>query len=126
MALKNGAPSTMSRQFPSSAAASLVLPRSVTKSVYRNDIGRRGLLTLLVSTATVPEVADPKKALLQEYLKRSKENKAKNDKERLDDYYKRNYKDYFEFIEGSVKDKKEELLSESEKDILKWLKKNRK
>ncbi|KAJ8512564.1 hypothetical protein OPV22_002998 [Ensete ventricosum] len=126
MALKVGALSTVNRQFPSSAAASLVLPRSVTKSVYRNDIGRRGLLTLLISTATVPEVADPKKALLQEYLKRSKENKAKNDKERLDDYYRRNYKDYFEFIEGSVKDKTEELLSESEKDILKWLQKNRK
>ncbi|CAL9757120.1 unnamed protein product [Musa acuminata subsp. burmannicoides] len=126
MALKIGALSTMNRQFPSSAAASLVLPRPVTKSAYRNDIGRRGLLTLLISTATVPEATDPKKALLQEYLKRSKENKAKNDKERLDDYYKRNYKDYFEFIEGSLKDKNEELLSESEKDIIKWLQKNRK
>ncbi|RRT64342.1 hypothetical protein B296_00006560 [Ensete ventricosum] len=128
MALKVGALSTVNRQFPSSAAASLVLPRSVTKSVYRNDIGRRGLLTLLISTATVPEVADPKKALLQGithaclYLSIM----LSLIHCRLDDYYRRNYKDYFEFIEGSVKDKTEELLSESEKDILKWLQKNRK
>ncbi|RWW53011.1 hypothetical protein BHE74_00040539 [Ensete ventricosum] len=124
MALKVGALSTVNRQFPSSAAASLVLPRSVTKSVYRNDIGRRGLLTLLISTATVPEVADPKKALLQEIYELGVDGFPLS--QRLDDNYRRNYKDYFEFIEGSVKDKTEELLSESEKDILKWLQKNRK
>lgn len=45
--------------------------------------------------------------------------------QRLDDYYRRNYKDYFELIEGTVKDKQEELLSESEKEIREWLKKNK-
>ncbi|XP_008790241.1 uncharacterized protein LOC103707504 [Phoenix dactylifera] len=87
---------------------------------------RRSLLPLLVSTATLPQGNDSKKDLLQEYLKRSKENKARNDKERLDDYYKRNYKDYFELIEGSARDKKEELLSESERGIRAWLEKNKK
>ncbi|XP_072989371.1 uncharacterized protein [Typha latifolia] len=90
-----------------------------------NEIGRRCLVPLLISTAAIPEVSESKKALLQEYLKRSKENKERNDKERLDDFYKRNYKDYFGFIEGSAKDKKEELLSESEKGILEWLRKNK-
>lgn len=46
--------------------------------------------------------------------------------QRLDDYYKRNYKDYFELIEGSVRGKKDELLSESDKGIREWLEKNKK
>lgn len=96
-----------------------------------NVAGRRGLVSfiLLSTTATlmVPTTSeDSKSALLQEYLRRSKENKGKNDKERLDDYYKRNYKDYFEFVEGSDQGKSEEELSESEKGIREWLRKNRK
>lgn len=92
--------------------------------------------------------------LVSEYLKKSEENKTKNDKEvrkteftktlfisifflmiflsmlaefkqRLDSYYKRNYKDYFEFVEGSTKGKTEAELSESEKRILEWLKANK-
>ncbi|XP_010556016.1 PREDICTED: uncharacterized protein LOC104825387 [Tarenaya hassleriana] len=63
--------------------------------------------------------------LLQKYLKKSDENKAKNDKERLESYYKRNYKDYFEFVEGSIKGKREEELTQSEKSILDWLKSNK-
>jgi hypothetical protein len=43
--------------------------------------------------------------------------------QRLESYYKRNYKDYFEFVEGTLKEKKE--LSESEKGILDWLQKNK-
>lgn len=43
--------------------------------------------------------------------------------QRLDNYYKRNYKDYFEFVEGSLSRKEE--LSESEKGILEWLQKNK-
>lgn len=58
-----------------------------------------------------------------EYLKKSQENKEKNDKERLENYYKRNYKDYFGALEGSLKQKKE--LTETEKGILEWLEKNK-
>ncbi|XP_047092369.1 uncharacterized protein LOC124704178 isoform X3 [Lolium rigidum] len=86
---------------------------------------RRGLLTLLASAAAIPEASESRKALLQDYVKRSKENKEKNDKERLDDFYKRNYKDYFGFMENSVREKKEEELTESEKGILAWLDKNK-
>ena len=44
--------------------------------------------------------------------------------QRLDSYYKRNYKDYFEFVEGSLKGK-EGPLTESEKGILDWLRRNK-
>ncbi|KAM0926156.1 hypothetical protein ACQ4PT_003733 [Festuca glaucescens] len=91
----------------------------------RNGVGRRSLLTLLASAAVIPEASESRKALLQDYVKRSKENKEKNDKERLDDFYKRNYKDYFGFMENSVREKKEEELTESEKGILAWLDKNK-
>nr|CAD1837304.1 unnamed protein product [Ananas comosus var. bracteatus] len=128
MALPQGAPSPLNK--PSSASSSStgaifnILPQ--TKSVQLNEIGRRCILPMLVFATALPDVNESKKALLQEYLKRSKENKEKNDKQRLEDYYKRNYKDYFGLIEGSVKGKKEELLSETEKGILEWLEKNRK
>ncbi|KAL5706712.1 hypothetical protein ACHQM5_024845 [Ranunculus cassubicifolius] len=89
------------------------------------ELGRRGLLlsVMFASASTLPAQAeDSKTALLQKYLKKSEENKVKNDKERLDDFYKRNYKDYFEFIQGGLEGKKEEQLTEAEKDILNWLK----
>lgn len=73
----------------------------------RNGVGRRCLLTLLTSTAAIPGGSESRKALLQEYLKKSKENKEKNDKERLDGYNKRNYRDYFGLIEGQVREKTE-------------------
>jgi hypothetical protein len=45
--------------------------------------------------------------------------------QRRDEVYKRNYKDYFGFMEGPVREKKEEDLTESEKGILAWLDKNK-
>ncbi|XP_075484781.1 uncharacterized protein LOC142525531 [Primulina tabacum] len=80
--------------------------------------GRRDLL--LLSTALVSQSHTD---LLNKYLKKSQENKAKNDKERLDSYYKRNYRDYFSLLEGELRQKKD--LSESEKGILEWLDANK-
>lgn len=45
--------------------------------------------------------------------------------QRLDSYYRRNYKDYFELVEGSNQGKQDELLTESEKEIRRWLEKNK-
>ncbi|CAD6206526.1 unnamed protein product [Miscanthus lutarioriparius] len=101
------------------------LHQAVVTSAQRNGVSRRCLLTLLTSTAAIPGGSESRKALLQEYLKKSEENKEKNDKERLDDYYKRNYKDYFGLIEGPAREKKEEERTESEKRILEWLDKNK-
>ncbi|XP_071707636.1 uncharacterized protein [Rutidosis leptorrhynchoides] len=94
-----------------------------TKKVTETDgefgEGRRALLlSTIVAAAT-----DSKTQLLQKYLKKSEDNKIKNDKERLDSYYKRNYKDYFAFEEGTLRQKKE--LTEAEKGILDWLEANK-
>ncbi|KAM7264693.1 hypothetical protein ACFE04_002376 [Oxalis oulophora] len=94
-------------------------------SPSNNNFGRRNLL--LLSTAVVtsaPQVIDSQTELLKKYLKKSEENKAKNDKERTDSYYKRNYKDYFMSIEGSIRAKNADQLSETDKAILDWLQKN--
>ncbi|KAF3320456.1 Photosystem I reaction centre subunit N (PSAN or PSI-N) [Carex littledalei] len=109
----------------STQVANSKLKPIVNKSSERVEFSRRIVLPLLISVAAVPDASESQKALLQEYLKRSKENKAKYDKERLDSYNKRNYKDYFEFIEGSIKDKDKDQLTESEKGILEWLRKNK-
>uniref|UniRef100_A0A1J3DRM1 Photosystem I reaction center subunit N, chloroplastic n=2 Tax=Noccaea caerulescens TaxID=107243 RepID=A0A1J3DRM1_NOCCA len=87
------------------------------------DLGRRNLL--FSSSSFLAAALTTSDQLLQKYLKKTEENKTKNDKERLDSYYKRNYKDYFEFVEGSIKGKTEAELSESEKRILEWLKSNK-
>ncbi|CAM6126614.1 unnamed protein product [Calypogeia fissa] len=72
-----------------------------------------------------PTVEPPKaKTLTERLLERSKANKAKYDQERLDAYYRRNFKDYFEFLKGSILNKDQEKLTETEKGILSWLEKN--
>ncbi|CAE5959791.1 unnamed protein product [Arabidopsis arenosa] len=72
------------------------------------DLGRRNIL--FSSTSFIATALTSSDQLLQKYLKKTEENKAKNDKERLDSFYKRNYKDYFEFVEGSIKGKTEAEL----------------
>ncbi|CAK9315708.1 unnamed protein product [Citrullus colocynthis] len=102
-------------------------PRTATATATAGSAnGRRGLLlSAIAAVAAAPEEAmDSRTELLKSgYLKKSEENKEKNEKERLESYYKRNYKDYFEFVEGSVKNKNE--LSEAEKGIIEWLKRNK-
>ncbi|KAL4036586.1 hypothetical protein IC575_000144 [Cucumis melo] len=99
--------------------------RNKATATVSSPIGRRDLLLSTVAPAAAAAAAvDSRTELLKSgYLKKSEENKEKNDKERLESYYKRNYKDYFEFVEGSVKNKNE--LSEAEKGIVEWLKRNK-
>ncbi|KAL3677927.1 hypothetical protein R1sor_020883 [Riccia sorocarpa] len=89
--------------------------------------GASGLINSSVGTSEGPAPDAPAEgnALIRKLLERSKANKEKNDKARLDDYYRRNFKEYFEFIEGTVQRKKPEDLTEAERGIIEWLKKNR-
>ncbi|KNA17257.1 hypothetical protein SOVF_081670 [Spinacia oleracea] len=103
--------------------------KTVTRNVTSDISGRRRLLisstaASLLAVATT-EANDSQTALLQKYLKKSEENKEKNDKARMDDYYKRNYKDYFGFVEGPLRSKDKDQLSDSERGILEWLDKNK-
>ncbi|XWS54667.1 hypothetical protein CRYUN_Cryun10bG0108100 [Craigia yunnanensis] len=99
-------------------------------------LGRKGLILSAVASPPQlndsrtellksPQLNDSRTELLKKYLKKSEENKAKNDKERMENYYKRNCKDYFEFVEGTVKRKSKQQLTEAEKGILDWLKANK-
>ncbi|PNX96611.1 hypothetical protein L195_g019821 [Trifolium pratense] len=94
-----------------------------TLSSTNVGFGRRALVLSTVVAAT--QDPESRTLLLQKYLKKTEENKEKNDKERVDSYYKRNYKDYFEFIEGSLRAKEDGKLSEAEKGILDWLEANK-
>ncbi|KAI9180433.1 hypothetical protein LWI28_004763 [Acer negundo] len=62
------------------------------------DFGRRGLLLSTALAAAPPQLSDSANQLLKKYLKKSEANKEKNDKERLESYYNRNYRDYFEYM----------------------------
>ncbi|KAL7109115.1 hypothetical protein ACP275_06G155300 [Erythranthe tilingii] len=107
------------------AAAANNINRKETKNraISNNKGGGRRELLLSSTFTTTAIVLDSQTQLLNKYLKKSEENKAKNDKERMDSYYKRNYKDYFQLLEGDLRQKKD--LTESEKGILEWLDKNK-
>ncbi|KAE8645839.1 uncharacterized protein LOC101214221 [Cucumis sativus] len=112
-------------KFASSNVQSVQRNKATATATVSSPIGRRSLLlsTLAPASAAAASTVDSRTELLKRYLKKSEENKEKNDKERLESYYKRNYKDYFEFVEGSVKNKNE--LSEAEKGIVEWLKRSK-
>ncbi|XP_062089155.1 uncharacterized protein LOC133795715 [Humulus lupulus] len=110
-------------KYASSNVQAVHRKRKKTPTTTLHDIhGRRGLLLSTVVAAL--QVTDSKTQLLQKYLKKTEENKAKNDKERMDSYYKRNYKDYFQLVQGTMRGKDGEI-SEAEKGILEWLQKNK-
>ncbi|GAA0173329.1 hypothetical protein LIER_26969 [Lithospermum erythrorhizon] len=89
------------------------------RRISANAHGRREILTASLIVAL--QVNDSRTELLSKYLKKSEENKTKNDKERLESFYKRNYKDYFGLLEGTLRQKTEDQLTEAEKGILEWL-----
>ncbi|XP_028767701.1 uncharacterized protein LOC114725367 isoform X1 [Neltuma alba] len=89
-------------------------PKSPPNSAVTTS--RRGLLlSSLAAASLTDQVPDSRTLLLKKYLKKSEENRDKNDKERLESYYKRNYKDYFELVEGTLKAKQQDQLSDTEK-----------
>ncbi|KAH7440424.1 hypothetical protein KP509_04G106600 [Ceratopteris richardii] len=106
------------------------LSDSASSRAFSERSNRRALLASSFSGAlvaaslstSIPEYP-PKSQLIEELLERSRANKTKNDQKRLESYYERNFKEYFEFIEGTIKNKSD--LTDAEKGILKWLEKSR-
>lgn len=73
-------------------------------------------------SAASQEVDPAESPFIQELLQRSRSNKEKYDKERLDSYYRRNYLDYFNFVDGGS----DRGTSQETKDkVKKWLEQNR-
>ncbi|ONK73303.1 uncharacterized protein A4U43_C04F29520 [Asparagus officinalis] len=83
MALPSGTFAALNRPAASSKMLAVENLRTFTASFKGNGYGRRSLLSLvLLSTAsTTSNASDSRTTLLQEYIKKSKENKARNDKE---------------------------------------------
>ncbi|KAG6554039.1 hypothetical protein Mapa_003954 [Marchantia paleacea] len=106
-----------------------VAAESFAPQVTPPELALPDLTAVEGAAAEVPATSDATapagNALIQKLLARSKANKEKNDKARLDDYYRRNYKEYFEFVEGTIRNKKKEELTEAEKGIIEWLAKNK-
>lgn len=65
--------------------------------------------------------------LIADLLAKSKANKERYDKERLDSYYRRNYQDYFNFQRSSIEAGTVRGMSkELQQEILEWIRKNEK
>eukprot|EP00242_Pyramimonas_sp_CCMP2087_P008459 CAMPEP_0198212972 /NCGR_PEP_ID=MMETSP1445-20131203/28490_1 /TAXON_ID=36898 /ORGANISM="Pyramimonas sp., Strain CCMP2087" /LENGTH=159 /DNA_ID=CAMNT_0043887553 /DNA_START=89 /DNA_END=568 /DNA_ORIENTATION=+ len=75
----------------------------------------------LATNGTGSGVDDDESPLIQGLLASSRANKEKYDKERLDDYYTRNFKDYFDFVDGSNRSGEN---TENEIKIKEWIAKN--
>lgn len=87
------------------------------------------LLTLKPSPAgaapllTNKEVDNASSPYIQELLRRTDEKKDERKAARLNDYYRRNYGDYFQFMDGSNMDNSG-INAETQKQIKAWLKEN--
>ncbi|KAI8468232.1 MAG: hypothetical protein J3K34DRAFT_471044 [Monoraphidium minutum] len=106
-----------------------------------SDSGRRGALLLglgafaAVAAAAGPahavvrptnkEVANEESPFIQELLRRTEEKREERKQERLNDYYKRNFRDYFNFDAGSEAAARARGLSpETAAAVQQWLKDN--
>ncbi|KAL4449375.1 hypothetical protein ABPG77_007019 [Micractinium sp. CCAP 211/92] len=99
-------PSTRRRALAALPAAALVWTASQQRALGSENAGG-------VDSATSP--------LVQELLRRTEEKKAERAKERLDDYYRRNFGDYLSFQAGSAPGSSS---SENQERIRQWLQQN--
>lgn len=77
----------------------------------------------IASAAMIPaskEVPNDESPFVQELLRRTREKADERYKERLADYNRRNFSDYFSFQAGNMRD----LSPETQESIKKWLKEN--
>ena len=78
---------------------------------------------LASALVTNKEVANESSPLIQEMLKRTEEKREERKAERLADYYRRNFGDYFSFEAGSNMDRKG-LSPETQAKNKRWLEEN--
>jgi hypothetical protein len=87
------------------------------------------LLTLRASPVSAAQVITNKEVdnasspFIQELLRRTDEKKDERKAERLKDYYRRNYQDYFQFMDGSNMSNSG-IDEETQKQIRAWLEEN--
>ena len=87
------------------------------------------LLTLKSSPAaaaplvTNKEVDNASSPFIQELLRKTDEKRDERKAERLKDYYRRNYQDYFNFMDGSNMNNSG-IDAETQKQIKTWLEEN--
>jgi hypothetical protein len=67
------------------------------------------------------EVDDATSPLIQDLLKKTVEKKDERYRERLDNYYKRNFQDYFNFEMGN----RDGVSAETKAEVKAWLEKNK-
>jgi len=111
---------------------------SISRSHFDDRISRRRtlilpvvlpLLTLRQSPAIAAPIVTNKEAdnasspYIQELLRRTDEKKDERKAARLKDYYRRNYKDYFQFMDGSNMNNSG-IDAETQKEIKAWLEEN--
>ncbi|GAX73170.1 hypothetical protein CEUSTIGMA_g623.t1 [Chlamydomonas eustigma] len=119
--------------------------RTQDRFVTNFNVNKRNLLATFVGLVTLQEnpklaqaqqvgkldlknqeVKDSESPFIQELLRRTAEKKEERKKERLDDYYRRNFKDYFEWEAGSALAGRARGISEgTSSKILKWLDENK-
>lgn len=96
-------------------------------------LGALGTITVLPFLPHIPaasaaplilpnkEVDDATSPLIQDLLKKTVEKKDERYKERLDNYYKRNFNDYFNFEMGN----NDGVSAETKAEVKAWLEKNK-
>eukprot|EP00877_Chromochloris_zofingiensis_P006867 jgi/Chrzof1/2433/Cz11g15120.t1_PSAN2 len=116
--------------------------RCSAQAASRQQPTRRQLLLTIALTSSSPlvaaspaaakqqplnqEVDSASSPFIQELLKRTQENRDRRYKERLNDYYKRNFKDYFNFEAGTAAaGRARGLTPETQAAIAKWLQDNK-
>lgn len=67
------------------------------------------------------------KGLIEDLLEKSRLNKPKHDRDRLESYYRRNYKDWFDVEKGNfgIGQERNQLSKELQQEILQWIEKNK-
>lgn len=69
------------------------------------------------------EVDNASSPFIQEMLRKTEEKREERKAERLKDYYRRNYQDYFQFMDGSNMSNSG-IDAETQKQIKAWLEEN--